>query len=590
MKKWLLYATIAVALYFFPWLFPSSYYVHLAQGFLYTYIVVAGLNLLVGLSGQLSLGHAGFYAIGAYVTGLCTVSGIPFLLSLLLGVLVCAGAGGLVAMLSLRAKGPYLAMVTIAFGLLIEIVANRWVEVTGGPAGLYLPEASLFGLELGVVSYYWLIAVAALLVTVLIDNLFTSRFGRTFRAMGNSEVAAATVGVNVRNWKVLAFAISACTAGLGGALFAFQNAYFNSDTFTFDKSILFLVGVIVGGAGTRLGPLVGTIVIFLLPQWVQSLYDYHLLIFGGILLLSLIALPEGIVGGVERLLKQKMQRRTEPNTMESVADEPIQMGSQAGANLQVDGVVMEFDGFRAVDDISMSVHGSEVRGLIGPNGSGKSTTVNMLSGVYVPTRGKLTWKGVDVTHYPPHRMAAAGITRTFQNLQLFHELTVLENVMLGFHLHYRTGFAANLLHTPGFWREEKRFQEESMRLLHFVGLADKAGEQAANLSYGQQRLVEIARALATRPDLLILDEPAAGASLYEVDNIVRVIRKVKQSGIAILLVEHHMEIVMNVCDRITVLDFGKKIAEGDPAYIQSHPQVIEAYLGGEEVTQLVVGK
>ncbi|USG68004.1 branched-chain amino acid ABC transporter ATP-binding protein/permease [Brevibacillus ruminantium] len=591
MKKGLLYLLVAVALYFFPWLFPNSYYVHMAQGFLYTYIVVAGLNLLVGLSGQLSLGHAGFYAIGAYVTGLCTVAGMPFLLSLLLGVLLCAAAGGLVAMLSLRAKGPYLAMVTIAFGLLVEIVANRWVEVTGGPAGLYLPEARLFGAPLGTVSYYWFIAVVALIVTVLIDNLFTSRFGRTFRAMGNSEVAAATVGVHVRNWKIMAFAISACTAGLAGALFAFQNAYFNSDTFTFDKSILFLVGVIVGGAGTRLGPLVGTVVIFLLPQWVQSLYDYHLLIFGGILLVSLIALPEGIVGGVERLLKERKKlppAAGEESSQE--ADAPSQMDNKAGAALTVDSVVMEFDGFRAVDDINLSISGSEVRGLIGPNGSGKSTTVNMLSGVYVPTQGKLRWKGVDVTNYPPHRMAAAGITRTFQNLQLFHELTVLENVMLGFHMHYRTGFTANLLHTPGFWREEKRYRDESIRLLHFVGLADKADEQAANLSYGQQRLVEIARALATRPDLLILDEPAAGASMFEVDNIVRVIRKVKQSGISILLVEHHMEIVMNVCDTITVLDFGKKIAEGDPAYIQSHPQVIEAYLGGEEVTQLVVGK
>ncbi|MEJ8548335.1 ABC transporter permease subunit [Brevibacillus borstelensis] len=590
MKKWLLYLLIALALYAFPWVFPSSYYVHLAQGFLYTYIVVAGLNLLVGLSGQLSLGHAGFYAIGAYVTGLCTAAGVPFLLSLLLGVLICAGAGGLVAMLSLRAKGPYLAMVTIAFGLLVEIVANRWVEVTGGPAGLYLPEAQLFGLGLGTVSYYWFIAVIAIVVTVLIDNLFTSRYGRTFRAMGNSEVAAATVGVNVRNWKVLAFAISACTAGLGGALFAFQNAYFNSDTFTFDKSILFLVGVIVGGAGTRLGPLVGTIVIFLLPQWVQSLYDYHLLIFGGILLLSLIALPEGIVGGVQRILKNRSQRAASPLASAAGPEEPSRMSSPAGADLRVQAAVMEFDGFRAVDEINLSIKGSEVRGLIGPNGSGKSTTVNMLSGVYVPTKGTLTWKGMDATSFPPHRMAAAGITRTFQNLQLFHELTVLENVMLGFHLHYRKGFAANVLHTPGFWREESRFRDESMRLLQFVGLAEKAGEQAASLSYGQQRLVEIARALATRPDLLILDEPAAGASLYEVDNIVRVIRKVKDSGIAILLVEHHMEIVMNVCDTITVLDFGKKIAEGDPVFIKNHPQVIEAYLGGEEVTKLVVGK
>jgi len=590
MKKWLIYAPIGAALFAFPWVFPSSYFVHMAQGFLYTYIVVVGLNLLVGLSGQLSLGHAGFFAIGAYVTGISTSAGVPFLISLLLGIAVCAAAGGIVAMLSLRAKGPYLAMVTIAFGLLIEIVANRWVDVTGGPAGLYLPEPDLFGFKLDVVTYYWFIGLITLVITVLVDNLFTSRFGRTFRAMGNSEVAAATVGVNVRNWKVLAFALSACIAGIGGALFAFQNAYFNSDTFTFDKSILFLVGVIVGGAGTRLGPLVGTVVVFLLPQWVQSLYDYHLLIFGAILLFSLIVLPDGIVGGAQRLLRSRKRKGLRDQVRLQETGGIRWAAERSAARLHVEQAVMEFGGFRAVDEVSMTLQGPEVRGLIGPNGSGKSTTVNLLSGVYVPTRGRIVWNDRDVTSFPPHQMATVGITRTFQNLQLFHELTVLQNVLVGFHLHYRSGFVSNLLHTRGFWNEERMFEEEALRLLAFVGMAEKAHETAANLSYGEQRLVEIARAMAVKPSLLILDEPAAGASHYEVEKIVKVIRNLKDIGISILLVEHHMEIVMNVCDNITVLDFGKKIAEGDPAYIQGHPQVIEAYLGGEEVTKLVVGK
>ncbi|UFJ42200.1 branched-chain amino acid ABC transporter ATP-binding protein/permease [Brevibacillus humidisoli] len=594
MKKWLLYVLIGLILYAFPWIFPNSYLVHLAQGFLYTYIVVVGLNLLVGLSGQLSLGHAGFFAIGAYVTALCTQAGIPFVISLLVGMAACALTGAVVAMLSLRAKGPYLAMVTIAFGLLIEIVANRWVDVTGGPAGLYLEEPNLFGLTLGVVEYYWFMGLLTLVIAVLVDNLFTSRFGRTFRAMGNSEVAAATVGVNVRNWKVLAFAISALIAGVGGALFAFQNAYFNSDSFTFDKSILFLVGVIVGGAGTRLGPVVGTVIIFLLPQWVQSLYDYHLLIFGGILLFSLIVLPDGIVGGLNRLLSRRIQQvpraAVQHTTAQETSDHVHWASERRETVLAMEQAVMEFDGYRAVDEVSLELKGPEVRGLIGPNGSGKSTTVNVLTGVYVPTAGQILWNGADVTSYAPHQMAAVGITRTFQNLQLFGEMTVLQNVLVGFHIHYRTGFWSNLLHTAGFKREEKQFEQEALRLLSFVGMADKADETAANLSYGEQRLIEIARAMAVKPQLLILDEPAAGASHYEVEKIMKVIRNLKQVGISIILVEHHMEIVMNVCDQITVLDFGKKIAEGDPEQIQNHPQVIEAYLGGEEVSKLVVGK
>jgi ABC-type branched-subunit amino acid transport system ATPase component len=232
----------------------------------------------------------------------------------------------------------------------------------------------------------------------------------------------------------------------------------------------------------------------------------------------------------------------------------------------------------------------EILGLIGPNGSGKSTIVNILTGVYAPTGGRIVWNRIDVTSFPPHRMAGAGITRTFQNLQLFSELTVLQNVLIGFHLHYKSGFFSNLLKSSRYGQEERQFTEEALRLLAFVGMAEKADETAANLSYGEQRLVEIARAMAVKPQLLILDEPAAGASQFEVEKIVNVIRSLKSVGISIILVEHHMEIVMNVCDTITVLDFGKKIAEGGPAYIQNHPQVIEAYLGGEEVTKLVVGR
>lgn len=596
--KWLIgHIGIPFALvYAFPWVFPNEFYIHLAQTFLITYIVIVGLNLLVGLSNQLSLGHVGFYAVGAYLSAILTNSlGLNFFISILIASAVAAGFGAIVALLSLRSKGPYLAMVTIAFGELVTIIANRWVDVTGGPAGYYPETPTFLGFELQSYHFLWFVGFLAVLFTAGATNIFNGRFGRTFIAFGNSEVASEVLGVNVRGWKVLAFAISAFLAGVGGGLFAFQNGFISSTTFEFDKSILFLIGVIIGGSGTKWGPVVGTGIIIFLPQLFQSYVDYHLMIFGLILLLSLLLLPDGIVGELSKLSfikklvgrKSNMVYEKERSEREPVLDLP--QGIQ-GKLLELQQVTMQFGGLTAVDKVEVEVMGGTVHGIIGPNGSGKSTTVNLLSGVYMPTGGTIVWQGKDITKYSPHHIAQEGITRTFQNLQLFADLTVLQNVMVGFHRHYRTGFFANLLHTASVSKEERTFAEKAYDLLRIVGLEDKAEDKATDLSYGEQRLVEIARGLALHPTLLILDEPAAGASPVEIEKINHVIHLLKQAGLSIVLVEHHMEIVMKICDKITVLDFGKKICEGDPETVQNHPKVIEAYLGGEEVNQLVSGR
>lgn len=584
------------AVFAFPYIFNNGYYIHLAQTFLITYIVIIGLNLLVGLSNQLSLGHAGFYAVGAYFASIVgKETGLHFLPSILIGSLVAAGFGALVALLSLRAKGPYLAMVTIAFGELIAVIANRWIDVTGGPAGYFPQPASLFGRVLQPYEYLWLIGLLAILLTAGVSNIFKGRYGRTFTALGNSEVAAEVLGVGVRGWKILAFTISAFLAGAGGGLFAHQNGFISSTSFDFQMSILFVTGVIVGGAGTKWGPLIGTAVIVLLPQWFSKYVDYHLFIFGSILLLCLILLPSGIAGELSRIpwLKRRIGRGdlTDLHPEQTEAKpEMLLPAAKEGTILTLNKIRMQFGGLQAVDDVDLEVKGGTVHGIIGPNGSGKSTTVNVLSGVYMPTGGSMLWLGKEITRYSPHQIAREGITRTFQNLQLFGELTVIQNVMIGFHRHFRTGFFANLLHLPSALREEKQFYRKAYDLLRIVGLENRAHEMAADLSYGQQRLVEIARGLALGPSLLILDEPAAGASPAEVKRINDLIKRLKQAGLTIILVEHHMEIVMKICDTITVLDFGKKICEGSPDYVQNHPKVIEAYLGGEEVNELVGGK
>jgi branched-chain amino acid transport system ATP-binding protein len=531
-----------------------------------TTVAGTGLNVLLGLTGLISFGHAGFYAIGAYASAILTGAGLSFWVALPAAGLVSGLVGAGLAVPAMRVKGPYLAMVTIAFGFIVEHALIEGGSLTGGQNGLVVTAGpSLFGFPFAERELAFLAVIGAGLSLYGFHRLARSRLGRAMRAVRDADVAAASLGFDPVRVKTLAFAISAALTGLAGAVLPPLMLFIAPSSFPFAQSILFVLSVVVGGAGTVLGPLFGALVTVLLPETLAGLAEYRLLFFGLATLVVLWLVPSGIVGSAARLLP-----RPRTGALPPAMDFARLIGQRGAEALVVEGIGISFGGIRAAEGVSVTAQAGAVTSLIGPNGAGKTTVLNMVSGFYRPQAGAIRLGGRDLAGAPAHVIARAGIARTYQTTRLFGSLSVLDNVALAFE--------------PGRLRRRSGGQDRAAAasLLAFVGYAGDLDRPAAELPHVDRRLVEIARALAGRPRILLLDEPAAGLTRADTDALGGLLRRIAGQGIAVVLVEHDMPLVMGVSDAILVMDAGRPIAHGNPAAIRRDPAVIRAYLGGAD--------
>ncbi len=561
----------------------SRYYAGIIQLTCINIMLAVSLNLVVGLLGQLALGHAGFVSIGAYTCSLFWLhSGlspdIAMPLGLLLGGLMAALFGVLIGIPALRLRGDYLAIITLGFGEIIRVVIN-FLPFTGGAKGLRgIPNFISF-------PYVFLIMT---LFICFIFTLIKSRHGRAILSIREDEIAAEASGIPTTFYKVFTFSLAAFMAGVAGGLLASYNRILVPSSFGFMKSIEIVVMVVLGGMGSITGSVIAAIVLTVLPEALRAFSDYRMVVYSLLLILMMLFRPEGLLGRKEFSLTLVIDwciaqvRRLQKPKAERTSNVPDRSPDTERTLLTISHLGINFGGLKALDDVSLSIKNNEIVGLIGPNGAGKTTVFNLLTGVYAPTAGSITMDGAALIGKRTYQITREGIARTFQNIRLFKGDTVIENVKTAFQCRMKYSILSGVLRLASFRREELEIDRRARELLSVFDLEKFAEERADSLPYGAQRKLEIARALASNPKLLLLDEPAAGMNPIETQDLMNTIRSIRSRfSVAILLIEHDMSLVMGICERILVLDYGQVIALGTPDEIRRNPRVIGAYLGGE---------
>ena len=538
--------------------------------------VTTGLVLLIGYAGLISLGHAAFFGFGAYGAAiLAGTYGLDPWLSLVAGTIISALSAYLSGLPLLRLSGHYLALATLAWGLIASTLFIQLAFLTGGADGFTnIPVLKFFGIRLvSADHFYYLVLAVAALGAIMLGVLLNGRSGRAIRALRSSEVAAASLGVKVSRLKLQVFILSAAFAGLGGGLYAYFIAFIGPSTFEIGASIRLLTMAMIGGSHP-LGGLVGAGIITALDNFLQDWLPQaggqaEIIAYGTVLVGLMIASPKGLAPLLNYLWR--------PGQGAGPATGEIKNVNTESARLEVQSISRSFGGLVAVNELSLTVDSGKIVGLIGPNGAGKTTAFNLISGVLPLSSGRIMLDGADVSGLAPERMARLGLTRTFQNTSLF-DMSVLENVMMGFYSHTRGNLWTGM---AGLGRADMAAAKaESLRILERVGL-DNPDAPADSLSVGQRRQLEVARALALHPRVLLLDEPAAGLRYGEKQKLADLLRSLRDDGIALLLVEHDMDLVMNLVDSLVVMNYGKTLAEGEPHEVASNPDVVTAYLGAE---------
>jgi ABC-type branched-subunit amino acid transport system ATPase component/ABC-type branched-subunit amino acid transport system permease subunit len=561
-------------------LLDDSYIGVIAQRAYIYWILSAGLNLVVGYAGQIAIGWVSMLTLGAYTTAALAAGRVgpewhPYL-ALAAGGIMGAVFGVVVGLPALRLRTFYFAMTTLAFSTIVTQVALAWKDVTGGGVGTPGPVFP-WPFEPGWGFYYFCFILAAL-ATWMTANIGSSRYGRALVAIRDAEVAAEASGIAKAKLFMLIFLLAGALGGVAGGLFASLQSYITPDAFTFEMSVLFFIAILIGGRGSILGPALATIILTALPEFAAPLVQWSTFLYAALLLLIVLLVPGGIADMLDfknrRPLEQHREIVPRKELLSRVLDRP-----QGKHTIALNDIALHFGGVRAIDGLDLDIHSGEVHGLIGPNGSGKTTTLNVISGYYKPNTGSLKLDGADLPFDKPYARANYRIARTFQTPRLVGAASVLENVMIGGTVHGQATFAEAMLSLPRNRRDEKLLRQAAMQALATVGLESLADVRADRLQHSELRFMEIARALMLRPAFLMLDEPAAGLSAEEIRRLGNLIKAISREGVGVLLVEHHADLIFDICDRVTVLNLGKMLAAGTPNEIRSHREVVSAYLG-----------